>query len=213
MELGSFQSDDHPLLHALAKRIATDSSPAIQICSNHLAAPVGFNLSAAGFFGQDFPQAWDNLLDGESLAAWRQQLSAACLQRTSVLGVFRLTRFDGKARAFVLKSEPRFGPDGRFLGHITSGLDITGVELSPGPSAQPDQDDRETAKDLYEHLVSTATVIVSCSDIVEGIADSPNADQMLHLVTPKLSRAAAELRQLLASLNLVSRTSDSPTSG
>jgi hypothetical protein len=200
------QSETH-VPDAIIDRVRADNSPAVLICSNASGFPVACNITTSRFAVAAAISAWDDLLIGADVEEWTKLLEGACLNHNACGGVFGFKRFDNAIRTFVLRAEPQFNDSGTLSCHLISGLDITDSLNQRHQSLTGEEFDlRGRAKSLHERLVSTATVLVSSADIIEGVVMAPDTDGLLKIASQKLSVASRDLVEQLQTLSLIGRS-------
>ena len=71
------------------------------------------------------PRWWSRLLHPDELAPFEYELQAALAERRRLHITVRVRRHDGRWRWLEMNAEPRFSPDGRFIGLAGNSPDIT----------------------------------------------------------------------------------------
>jgi PAS domain S-box-containing protein len=96
----------------------SDAQGAITQVNRHWVEFIGYEPEASG-------EGWAANVHPDDFAAYRESLLHAVLERTRLRREYRLRRHDGAWRWIEDTAEPRFDPDGRYLGHSGAAVDNT----------------------------------------------------------------------------------------
>jgi PAS domain S-box-containing protein len=91
------------------------------------------NAPFAKFLGTtqtNLANTWSNSIHPEDAERARATFRENLANQTGYTHEFRMRRYNGEYRWLVSKAEPRFSPEGEFLGFAGSALDVTGRRLA-----------------------------------------------------------------------------------
>ena len=198
----------------IVQQLRIDGSPAIQAFLSPDGDPTVINQTMRRFIADGSLASWQSLFDPRDFTRWQELITSARSGQIPVSGAFRLRRFDQALRTFVLRAEPRYSSSGEFVGHIVSGMDITGLDAA-SPSAESQVPDillenystATNAKDWHQQLVSVSTVISGCIDTLPDLLPE-DANPNLQQILASLYQANSRLRKTVAELAFVARSVD-----
>ena len=199
-----------------AAAVEADESPALQLFVDVSGAPVAFNQTARRFIAESKIASWHDLFLESEVQRWESVLISSASQQIPISECFELRRFDKATRRFVLRAEPKYSSYGVFLGQIVSGMDISDLQpVTTSPIEVSDQRQVEglgaAAATWHDELVSIATVIAACVDMLPDIIHIPQHGKStieVGAVLMKLQTASGLLRDTVSELSSVSRASD-----
>ncbi|APZ95112.1 hypothetical protein [Fuerstiella marisgermanici] len=196
------------------EQLRADGSPAIQTFLTPAGHPEVINQTMRRFIADGSLASWEKLFDANDFTRWQELITSARSAQIPVSGAFRLRRFDQALRTFVLRAEPRYSSQGEFVGHIVSGMDITGLDAASQPAETQAPEfllesgsTATMAKGWHQQLVSVSTVISGCIDTLPDLLpEDPNPN--LQQILASLYQANSRLRKTVAELAFVARSVD-----
>ncbi|MBP1766745.1 MAG: sensor histidine kinase response regulator [Candidatus Aminicenantes bacterium] len=115
-------------------RTMADGSPDIIWVTDTTGAVRFINRRFHEFFGITQKQVektnWQALIHPDDAEAFLGTLNRSIEERMPFTGGARVKRFDGQSRWLSSQAEPRFSPEGEFLGYVGRSLDITDRRLA-----------------------------------------------------------------------------------
>jgi len=113
-------------------RVMANSAPVMLRLSDTDMRSTDFNIPWLAFTGRTLESergsGWIEGVHRNDLLSCTQNYQHALDRREPFRMEYRLRRFDGEYRWLLESSEPRFTPDGSFIGYISSALDITDLK-------------------------------------------------------------------------------------
>ncbi len=151
-------------------RTMADSAPVLLWMGDESGARQFFNQSWLAFTGRTLEQetgrGWEHVFHPDDLAQCLVIYDAALQSRQPFELETRLRRVDGEFRWVLESGTPRLTPDGKFVGYIGSGVDIT---------------DRKQATERQRFLAEASQLLASSLD------SSVVLTTLAHLVVPYLA--------------------------
>lgn len=185
-------------------RSLVDSLPLIIWMTNASGENSFFNRFWKEFTGYSYEEAqpfgWQEMIHPDDLAVVMEGFVQAVEARQPYQAEFRVRRHDGQYRWVLDSCQPRFALDGRFLGYIGSGLDITDrkMMLSQIEEASKLESLGRLAGGIAHDFNNMLTAITGYTDLAQ-MEVALGSDIALYLgnVQTSAERAAALTRQLL----------------
>jgi PAS domain S-box-containing protein len=113
-------------------RTMADNAPVIISILDIWKQSVYVNKQWLDFTGRSFEDSinfgWQQIIHPKDLAGFEELYTNALAAEEAFRAELRMRRHDGQYRWMVATCTPRFGPNGDFLGHISSTLDITDIK-------------------------------------------------------------------------------------
>ncbi len=135
-------------------RIMADGCPAPMWVTDAEGGVQFINRAYREFGGMSFEQVeggkWQLLLHPDDAPQYLANLRSAIRERSAFRTEARARRADGEWRWMASYAEPRFSPDGEFLGHVGLSPDITERKLAESALQRSEEKFRQIAENIHE---------------------------------------------------------------